>query len=985
MNNRWIIVIAFLLCNPFSAYSAENLRINEFMASNIHSQLNPDASDFDDWIELVNTSDTPFDLSGIFLTDDLSFPFKWPLPDNIIIEPNSFFIVWADGLNYDNHASFKLAKEGGQIGLFLSDGIVIDTITYGHQQKDISYGRFPDGDGNWQFFFRPTFANSNTDAGINSNSQVNQPVFSPKGGLYSIGQTVTISCGAGTIIRYTMDGSLPTPESIIYISPISIDTSSVLRVRAFHDNLLPSEIVTHTYVINEFSTLPVISITTPPEFLFDEEIGITTGITVADTLRAPPPFDPHANFWRDWERPVHIEYFEPNGLLGFKQDAGIKIFGGFFGRQIRQKAFTVFARNKYGDSDIDYPLFPTKSINSFKRFLLRCSSNDFNSTYIRDAMMNSLVIGQMHIDYQAYRPAIVYINGAFWGLYNIREKMNQYYPESNFDINADDVDLIEGFNTTAHGDGTHYQNLIEYVQSHDLSLNEYYGYVQTQMDIGEFINYFISELYVCNRDWLHQNIKCWREHSDEGRWRWLLYDMDWGFGGEHPDIDEPFKINTIQWALEQGESSILFQRLLLNNDFKEEFAQCFATHLNLTFNPERVHNIIETMVQQIEPEMPRQIERWGAIQSMEYWHGQLERLYKFALERQQFVFEHLDMTLMPEDKAELIMEVSDSAAGWITINDVPGPAPFFSGKWYKNIPLRVEAHARPGYRFQRWIGSVNSQNDRLLLTLNENSIMHAVFEPYEESSIIISEIHYNPSSELQGDDDNFEFLELINKGSEGVDISGYCFTDGINFTFPPGTNIDAGECIIAAKSVNTYSDKGFQVFQITDGKLNNSGELLCLSDNNGEIIDQVFYDDHTPWDEAPDGKGPSLELIDPLMDNMLASSWRASKQTGGTPGKTNFVTLEVTSQIIPEFTVSSAWPNPFYQKTSINYSLPVECRFTIKIYNCFGQEVDLLVDEVQKPGLYEISWEPGNLQFGLYFIHMSSGNCTEVYKILYHK
>ncbi|HEX9975432.1 MAG TPA: CotH kinase family protein, partial [bacterium] len=741
-------------------------------------------------------------------------------------------------------------------------------------------------------------------------------------------------------------------------NPIFLDKTTVLRARAFRDSILPGKIVTHTYVINEPSTLPVIAIATPPQFLFDKKIGITVGIPVSDTIGAIPPFDPNANFWKKWERPVHIEYFEADGDRGFNQEAGIAIFGGLFGRQIRQKAFTLFARDKYGDSDFDYPLFPDKSIDSFKRFLLRCSSNDFNSTYIRDAMMNCLVIGQMDVDYQAYQPAIVYINGVFWGLYNIREKTNEYYPESNYNIDADNVDLIEGIGSTAHGDGSHYQNLIQFVKTNDMNLPMNYQYVQKQMDVSEFMNYFITEIYVCNQDWLHQNIKCWREHSADGKWRWLLYDLDWGFGGQDVRMPEPWIDNTIQWVLEHGEASILFQRLILNEDFKNEFAQRFATHLNLTFNTGRVHHIIEKMVQRITPEMPRQIERWGAIQSMAYWHEQLKRLFEFAQKRPHFVFAHLEETLHLDEKAELIIEVSDSAAGWISINEIPAPAPIFSGPWFKNIPLRIQAHSNIGWRFVRWEGKYPSDADRVSLTLTEHTYMFAVFEPSSLPSIVISEIHYHPSAELQGDGDIYEFVELVNHGVNEVDISGYQFTNGINFTFPQGSYIDGGEYIIIAKTAETYANNGFQVFQTTSGKLDNAGEELVFCDSQGAVVDSVCYNDQPPWPTKPDGEGPSLELKNPSLDNNIASAWRASEQTGGTPGTGSITGVEESDQVLIRYELFPAWPNPFNPKTSIQYSLSEEIKVTIKIFNSIGQEVAILVDEHQRPGLRTIIWEP---------------------------
>jgi hypothetical protein len=654
-----------------------------------------------------------------------------------------------------------------------------------------------------------------------------------------------------------------------------------------------------------------------------------------------------------------------------------------FGRQIRQKAFTLYARNKYGDGDFDFPLFPSKSINSFKRFLLRCSSNDFNRTYIRDAMMNGLVIGQMDVDYQAYQPAMVYMNGVFWGLYNIREKTNQFYPESNYGINRDLVDLVEGIDRTAHGDGAKYQELIQFVTNSDMTLPENYEYVKRQMDIVEFMNYYITEIYVCNRDWLHQNIKCWREHSDNGKWRWLLYDMDWGFSGEVQLGSDQYTDNTVRWVLDQAEASLLFRRLILNDDFKEEFVQRFVTHINLTFSPERVHTVISAMQDQILPEMPRQIERWGAIKSMEYWNEQMTILHLFAENRPFHMYVQLAETLMPEEKRELILEVSNPEAGQVSVYDVPCPVPVYGNLWYRNLPLHITAKANPGWRFVRWVGTHTSENDTLIISLSENAILHAVFEPYELPSIVISEIHYNPSDELQGEDEDFEFIELVNREGSRIDISGFRFNDAIEFTFPTGSYMDAGQNILVVKNAATYFNSGVQVYQVSGGKLDNAGEKLTLTNHLGELIDQVHFDDHYPWPRKPDGDGPSLELLDPSLDNNLATSWKASEDVGGTPGTSPFPEVYVNGPQADKNQQITVWPNPFMSNVNIEYSLNEEARVIVDVFNSTGQQVGQLASQTQKPGQHRISWEPMNLMPGLYFLHIQVGSDSQTAKVIY--
>ncbi|MBN1559494.1 CotH kinase family protein [candidate division KSB1 bacterium] len=978
------LVLILIICGTFGSSSAgsfKDIKINEFMASNIHTQLNPDYSDFVDWIELYNSGDDPVLLGDLFITDDLYMPTKWPLPSDAVIPAKGYYIIWADGLGHENHASFKLAENGEQIALY-EIGTVIDSLTYSSQLGDISFGRFPDGGALWCFFAEPTFRSANFAAGQTTNARTSSPEFSLRGGLYSSSQSLVLSAEAGATIRFTQDGSLPSPQSSLFTDPLLLETTTVIRARAFHDDKLPSTTVTHTFVIHEPSTLPVICITTPPEFLFDEEIGITMGIPVSDELGAPPPFDPDANFWNDWERPVHIEYYETGGDCGLAQDAGIKIFGGLFGRQIRQKAFTLFARDKYGDSDFDYPLFPTKPISSCKRFLLRCSSNDFNRTYIRDAMMNTLVVGQMDVDWQAYQPALVYINGIFWGLYNIREKTNEYYAESNYDINVDNVELIEGPDKVAHGDSAHYQSLINYVKANDLSLPLNYAYVQTQMDVTEFMNYFITQLYIRNYDWLHQNIKCWREHSSNGMWRWLLYDLDWGFSGEIMQGVEQYKHNSVEWALMQGEASILFQSLMSNQTFKQEFVQRFATHLNLTFHPQRVHHIINTTVHGIAREMPRQIDRWGAIRSMAYWQEQLNVLHEFAELRPRYVFQHLEQILHGNPKVELIAQVSDSSAGYITVYDAPGPVPMFVGMWFKNIPIVIRAHANYGWRFVRWEGDNLSNEAKLSLKLDDHTLLRAVFERDISPSIVISEIHYNPSAELQGEDELFEFVELANRSDETIELSGYRFTQGIEFTFPQKSYLESNEHIIIAKTRSTYANNGFQVFQIAKGNLENAGEAICLEDDRGVSIDSVRYDDKYPWPTSADGGGPSLELIDLSADNNSASAWQNSSNIGGTPGHGSYTMVTALHKQPQRFELYPPEPNPFNSRTTISFDLPTTGCIKCCIFNIRGQLVDTLVDDVLEAGRHTVVWEATERSSGVYFIKVNFAQYEQCSKCL---
>ena len=883
---RYIVLFIILWGVPgLQADEFENIVINEFVASNTHSNLTPDTKDFEDWIELYNHGDYPVHIGGLYLTDDIDTPFKWRIPDWIVIEPYAFVVFWADDENFEMHTNFKLDAQSEEIALFRPDGTAIDWIDFDEQAQDISYGRYPDGGSQWYYMTTPTPGGINNSQRVSSLNAAQEPVFSIPGGLYSQAQSVTLSAPQDSTIYFTTDGSIPTQDSQSYSATINVDTTTVIRARTFAQNKLPGPTITNTYVIDRTSSLPIISIAIDPNYLYGEH-GIATGICFSEPPGTEPPFDMTANYWQNWERPVSFEYYEPDGTLGFKLDAGIRIFGGAFGRQICQKAFTIYARDKYRFNKINYRLFPSKSIDQFKRFILRASSNDYNRTFFRDAMMNTLVMGQMDIDYQGYRPVIAFIDGQFQGIYNIREKMNKYYPESNYGIDADNVDLLENINEVNTGDDIDYRELINFVQTHDMAAAVNYEHVKNLVDVDEFMNYFIAELYFRNHDWLHRNTKYWRENNPEGKWRWMLFDLDWGFGGEINEGPEQYTTNSLQWALDTG-GAVLLEHLLENPAFKNEFVQRFASHLNITFNPDRVIQIIDKLKAGIEPEMPAHISRWGWPRDMAAWEDEIELLREFAVKRPDNVREHLNMTLQLEGLTSLVVNIANPELGEVKINSVVVPHSGFEGLYYRNIPIRLEASPHPGSSFVTWQGLSHTTNDSIDVWLSDFSEIVAIFEPSETSGIVINEIHYNPSGDLQGDDDDYEFIELFNTGTTEINLSNYVFTKGIDFKFPSETFMAPGEYIVLARNKTTYEGNGFQVFQFDDGALANEGETISLYDNHAVLMDSVKFNDKTPWPTLPDGSGPSLELISPYSDNSLAGSWSSSKQVGGTPGQPN--------------------------------------------------------------------------------------------------
>ncbi|MGI6113614.1 MAG: CotH kinase family protein, partial [Mahellales bacterium] len=333
-----------------------------------------------------------------------------------------------------------------------------------------------------------------------------------------------------------------------------------------------------------------------------------------------------ANFWKDMEKKMHIEFFDEEGKPGLEMDAGLKVFGAY-GRAMEKKSLAVHARNIYGSDSIKYPFFHDKDILEFKSIVLRTSGQDATMSKIRDGFMTTLA-RRMGLDAQAHRPAVLYINGEYWGLYNIREKISEHFIAGNHGVPIEHIDLLEANGRVKFGQREDYDELIKFVKNNDMRLAKNYEYVKTQVDIQNFIDYEIAIMYFGNTD--SGNIRFWRDRRPEGRWRWIVYDQDWAF----------FNVNhNTVWYLTNPEghgiglnfSNALMYNLLKNQEFKDEFVARFAYHLKNTFKTEDVIALIDQFAARIDSEVPADCERWGG--TYEGWKKYVQRLRDFAIKR----------------------------------------------------------------------------------------------------------------------------------------------------------------------------------------------------------------------------------------------------------------------------------------------------------------------------------------------------------------
>lgn len=918
MKNKLLFISFLIFTVSYSPIKAQHIVVNELMSSNSH--IPDEDGDYPDWFELHNPGQDTVDLNGFGISNDPAVPYQWTVQE-VVLAPQEYLLIFASEKNRIDissgylHTNFKLSAEGGSIILTDRQGNTVDLVNFGAFNPDISYGRYPNGSNSWLFFPDATPGNSNTTQGyegINS-----EPIASIPAGFYSGSVIVEFTASSpNDAIYYTLDGSEPDETSEIYTVPIQLASTKVLKAKVFNATFLPSKTLTNTYLIDFSTTLPVVSLSTTPANLFDEQTGI---YVLGDNAQSEFPYY-GANFWQDWERPVHVELFEADGKQGFSIDAGIKIHGQAT-RTYEQKSFAIYARGKYGYNTIKYKFFKNLPSSEYESFLLRNSGEDWYGTMFRDALMQNLLYG-IDIDKQEYHPSVVFVNGMYWGILNIREKINEHFLAQHHIVDPDSLDILENNALVIQGTNVDYLDLKSFLENNDMSIPSNYEYVMTKMDVDEFIRYFVSEIYFANVDWPGHNIKYWRNNND-GKWRWILFDTDRGFGLFYPN---GFSDNTLKWATSadgtsynQPWSTLFLRKFLENPTFKNNFINCFSDYSNSIFFPSVVVNKIDSIKSIIEPEIVRHGSRWG-LYNFNQWLDNVQELRDFANQRITYMRDYYINKFELSGLAPVNLSVSDSTMGMVKINSLTINKSTWTGTYFLDVPIKIIAQPKQGYRFMKWEGSVTSGEDTLTITLDDTLNLNAVFIAGTDTKalpeIVINEINYNSASSFDTED----WIELYNNNGSSVDISGWIFKDSDDnhiFTLPQGTilNTDAHLvlCIDTILFKPLFPDvKNFK--GNVDFGLSGSGELVRLYDDQMTLIDSLTYIDRLPWPVEADGNGASLSLKNPDFDNSVAENWTASSGHG-TPGKINDVYITIPVELT-SFTAEAGGKNVIIKWTT---------------------------------------------------------------------
>ena len=592
----------------------QGLRISEVMSANT-SYIKGAYGKTWDWIELYNAGTDAVNLQDYTFSTDSEELGAYPLPEKTLKAGEYCVILLSD--KNDSYPSNYLRlpvnlSSSGEAVYLSKNKTIVDGVVLPALPTDISYGRSR-GDGRFLCLSTPTPGQKNTGG-----AEVSAiPQTLTEQGIYEGSEVVVTLSGKGKVY-YTTDSTIPTENAIPYTGPIRLTSTTVIRAVAIEPGKLASQTLDLTYVINEGHQLPVVSLVTEPDNLWSDEKGICAmGYGASEVF-------PHkgANFWQDWERPITVSLLEEDGVA-FSQAAGISIHGAY-SRALSLKGFAIAFRDSYGKGSLDYPLFGEDGLQQFESFVLRASGQDVFKSRMRDVLMTSLVGEYTTVAVQDYKPVVLYINGEFWGVYYIREKARESYVAGHYNVDQKDV-LLTGANGV---DTPEYMDVLYYAHEQDLSKPEHYEYVTSRVDIENYMDYIIAEIYIANPD--NGNIRYFK--TVDGKWTWIMYDTDYGFSsaGQNTVYEH---LNPAGTGSGDAFSTKMINGLLKNPEFKEQFIRRIAWQINTIWTEENVNARIDELESAIAHDMIRDCAK--REKNYSHWRSYVASLRTFVPARNQ--------------------------------------------------------------------------------------------------------------------------------------------------------------------------------------------------------------------------------------------------------------------------------------------------------------------------------------------------------------
>ncbi len=580
------------------------LIINEVMTINTELMLHNGANAYA-WIELKNNSNSAIDLSEYTISESFNVLSAVSLP-SLILQPNEFIVLMASGdsnlsTSVYHHIDLKI-KGDKSLYLFHNDQLQ-DSVFAAQVTKNTSYGRAQD---NGFIYMEVASPNAENKTGLRAVSlSVKSSVES---GIYT-STSLNLNLLSSGNVYYTTNGETPTTSSKVYTQPIQLTKTSVIKTINIEEGKVPSDVLSYTYVLNENLTLPVVSLTLDPNQFKDLQSHVW------DT---------------DLEYSGHIEYYPLEGE-GFSINCGVQLFGGT-ARGYPKKSFSITFEEQYGEDKLNYQVFENRDFSVFDTLVLRAGSQDYYTTFFRDILASSVMEDSLTVEVQAFKTTILYINGQYWGLYDIREKVDEDFVATHYNVDEATASVVRMGGTVSAGDKNTFNTLMSYLASHDLKSKENYEYVKTLLNMDSYIDFWVAELFTTNNDIINYRFISSTAY-DEGRLHMIFYDLDNGWYYPNRAYYE-FMINP-EGMSEFHVNSLINRRLFENEEFRISFLEHLSVGLKTLWKEETVLAKLEVIYQSIRPEITRDFTRWNLDPTV--WEGNVDFLRNFIKVRTAYL------------------------------------------------------------------------------------------------------------------------------------------------------------------------------------------------------------------------------------------------------------------------------------------------------------------------------------------------------------
>jgi len=646
----YILLICFI-----NQTSLAQLSISEVVTKN--SNILPDwEGDYNDLIELHNTSNGPLQLTDFFISDKAFNPSKWQLP-NITLSSGDFIVIQASGKDTvfsEYHSNFKLQQINSET-LFVIDGglNIVDSIALPCIPENHSYTAY---NNMYIYDSLPDLGLSNISFGFYTINE-DSIIWSHPAGLYNNALNLHVSSNNGNNIKLTTDGTYPKSTQNNFVGSINISESfnaplstistgenwqepngtvlkgTVISVQSYNKECPLANKEKRTFIVTDnvnYKYPSVLSLSFESSNLFGEE-----GIYV--------PGKTGKNYEQkgiNWEREIFLEYFNKTGQQTISAPAGVRIHGGGSRKGI-QKSLRIYLRDDYGiDSLSNFSWQDRKDSLYLRRFLIRAGHSDFTKSLIRDHLLSKILEGTS-LDYQASEPTIVFMNGEYWGIHFIKERQDDDHISRQYNISKSNINVVENGGVISEGSNLSYIDMMNFARYNNLSETSNYNYISSLLDINNYIDYMIINMYIANWDWPFRNVKFWNSEVDSIKFRGLFFDGDACF---YKDSKDFFK-DLILKKSEADEDHLLFSALMENHKFQEQFKFRTLNLIDGILNPDRLVQLINEVEKTITPYLPEHIRRWGHPSSLSDWNNSLHDMRFFVQNRPQGFIHDLESKL----------------------------------------------------------------------------------------------------------------------------------------------------------------------------------------------------------------------------------------------------------------------------------------------------------------------------------------------------